>query len=339
MKKEVVLTGVKPTGMPHLGNYMGAIKPAIDMANKLTSNGNGEGWLFIADYHSLTGLHNAEEMNHMVYEVAATWLACGVDPSKTTIYRQSDIPEIMELNWILSCVSPKGLMNRAHAYKAKVQENEELQREDLDFGVNMGLYNYPILMSADILMFDATHVPVGSDQVQHIEIARDLAEKFNRTFGEVLTVPQAVITEGAKTLPGIDGRKMSKSYGNHIPLFEDPKKRRKTVMKIVTDSSPPETPKDPDNSLLFDLYKIFATPAQVEEMRAKYLKGIGWGYVKEDLNTALEVWLAPMREKYDRLIQNKDEIDAILAAGALKARVRSQANILKIRKAIGLIRL
>lgn len=332
--KEVVLTGVKPTGMPHIGNYVGAIKPAIDMA----SQEDKESWLFIADYHSLTYLHDAKTMNEMIYEVAATWLACGLDPEKTVIYRQSHIPELFELNWILSCVCPKGLMNRAHAYKAKIQENEELKRDDLDYGVNMGLYNYPVLMSADILMFDATHVPVGIDQVQHIEIARDLAEKFNRVFGETLTLPKAVVTEDMKALPGIDGRKMSKSYGNHIPLFEDSKKMRKRVMKIVTDSSPPEEPKDPSNSLLFDLFKIFATPEQVEEMRAKYLKGIGWGYVKEDLFQVLDQKFAPLREKYNDYMNNKDEIDRILKAGAEKARPKASQNLQKIRKAIGLER-
>lgn len=332
--KEVVLTGVKPTGMPHLGNYMGAIKPAIEMA----SQQERESWLFIADYHSLTALHDAETMNQMIYEVAASWLACGLDPERTVIYRQSHIPELFELNWILSCVSPKGLMNRAHAYKAKVQENQEQNREDLDYGVNMGLYTYPILMSADILMFNATHVPVGQDQVQHVEIARDLAEKFNRTFGDFLTLPKAVISEGVKTLPGIDGRKMSKSYGNHIPLFEDSKKMRKRVMKIVTDSTPPEEPKDPGNSLLFDLYKLFATEQEIQVLKAKYEQGIGWGYVKEDLFQVLEKKFSPFREKYNDLMNNKDEIDRILNNGASKARVVASENLQQLRKAIGLER-
>ncbi|MAV92314.1 MAG: tryptophan--tRNA ligase [Bdellovibrionaceae bacterium] len=333
-EKQVVLTGVKPTGMPHLGNYWGAIRPAIDMANSANSS---ESWLFIADYHSLTALNKAEELSAMVYEVAATWLACGLDPSRTTIYRQSDIPEILELNWILSCVCPKGLMNRAHAYKAKVQENEELKREDVDFGVNMGLYNYPILMSADILLFDATHVPVGPDQVQHIEIARDLAEKFNRIYGEHLTLPKAKLMEGLEVVPGMDGRKMSKSYDNHIPLFDAPKKRRKRVMKIVTDSSPPEEPKDYKNSLLFDMYKLFASPQQVEEMKQKYQKGIGWGYVKQDLDDVLETHLAPMREKYEHFMSHKEEVDQILKQGAEKARPKASEKIKTLRKAIGLV--
>lgn len=332
--KEVVLTGVKPTGMPHLGNYMGAIKPAIDMASKAGK----ESWLFIADYHSLTALHDANTMNHMIYEVAATWLACGLDPEKTVIYRQSHIPELFELNWILACVSPKGLMNRAHAYKAKVQENQEQNREDLDHGVNMGLYTYPILMSADILMFNATHVPVGQDQVQHVEIARDLAEKFNRTFGDFITLPNAVVSGEVKTVPGIDGRKMSKSYDNHIPLFEDSKKMRKRVMKIVTDSTPPEEPKDPNNSLLFDLYKLFATQEEIEILRGKYEQGIGWGYVKEDLFQVLERKFSPLREKYNDLMNNKDEIDRILNHGAERARAVASKNLQQLRKAIGLER-
>ncbi len=318
--------------MPHIGNYMGAIKPAIDLASK----GAKESWLFIADYHSLTYLHDAQTMTQMIYEVAASWLASGLDPEKTVIYRQSDIPELFELNWVLSCVCPKGLMNRAHAYKAKVQENEELKREDLDFGVNMGLYNYPVLMSADILMFDATHVPVGADQVQHIEIARDLAEKFNRTFGEILTLPKALVSEEVKALPGIDGRKMSKSYDNHIPMFEDTKKMRKRVMKIVTDSTPPEAPKDPSNSLLFDLYKVFASNEQVEAMREKYRSGIGWGYVKEDLFQVLDQHFSPMREKYNDLMNDKSKIDKILKQGAERARPKASSKLKEIRKAIGI---
>jgi len=332
--REVVLTGVKPTGMPHIGNYFGAIKPAIDLAQK----GQGEGWLFIADYHSLISLHRPQELNQMIYEVAASWLACGLDPEKTVIYRQSDIPELMELNWILSCLCPKGLMNRAHAYKAKVQENKEHGREDLDFGVNMGLYNYPVLMSADILMFNATHVPVGADQLQHLEIARDLAEKFNNTFEEFFVLPQAVLSEKTKIIPGIDGRKMSKSYGNHLPLFEDAKSLRKKVMKIVTDSSAPEEPKDPDHSLLFDMYRFVATPEEVKAMEKKYKEGIGWGYVKQDLFDALERLIQPMREKYQEFMNNKDQMDRILSEGAAKARPRASENLRKIRKAIGLSR-
>lgn len=313
---------------------MGAIEPAI----RLSSQEAKESWLFIADYHSLTSLHQAQVMNNMIYEVAATWIACGVDPDQSVIYRQSQVPELMELNWILSCLCPKGLMNRAHAYKARVQENQENGKEDLDFGVNMGLYNYPILMSADILMFNATHVPVGSDQVQHIEIARDLAEKFNRTFEELLVLPQAVISDQVKAVPGIDGRKMSKSYDNHIPLFEEPKKMRKRVMKIVTDSSAPEDPKDPSESLLFEMFEMFASADQVQEMREKYARGIGWGYVKEDLYQVLENKFGPMREKYKEWINNKDEIDRILQRGAEKARPIAVQKIREIRKAIGLER-
>lgn len=336
--KNIILTGVKPTGKPHLGNYVGAIRPAIELA----SQPGVESWLFIADYHSLNAETDPKAFNDAVYEVAATWLACGLDPKKTVIYRQSDIPEGLELNWILACMSSKGLMNRAHAYKAKVQENQANGKEDLDFGVNMGLFTYPILMSADILMFNATHVPVGEDQVQHIEIARDLAEKFNRTYGEVFTLPKAITPKGQNKdqnlLPGIDGRKMSKSYGNHIPLFEDTKTLRKQIMKIVTDSLPPEAPKDPDASLLFDIFKFFATPEQIQTLADKYRAGIGWGYVKQDLYELLESVLASKRESYDELIGDKDKIDKILNEGAEKARVVAKANIKKIRKAIGIER-
>jgi tryptophanyl-tRNA synthetase len=272
----------------------------------------------------------------MSYEVAATWLACGLDPAKTVFYRQSDIPEIMELNWILSCFTPKGLMNRAHAYKAKVQENQEQGKEDLDFGVNMGLFNYPVLMSADILMFSAGKVPVGEDQIQHIEIARDIAQKFNRQYGEVLRVPSFVVQEKGKSIPGLDGRKMSKSYDNYIPLFEEPNKLKKLVARIKSDSLPPEAPKSTEGSIIFELYECFATPEQVSEMRAKYAKGISWGVAKEELFQVMDAYLKGPREKYKALMSDHSQIDQMLKRGAERAREKSVAFMKTIRKAIGI---
>jgi tryptophanyl-tRNA synthetase len=329
---QTVLTGVKPTDKPHLGNYAGAIRPAIEASLKPDT----QTWLFIADYHSLISLQDAKVLREMIYEVAASWLACGMDPNKAVFYRQSDIPEIMELNWILSCFTPKGLMNRAHAYKAKTQENQENGKEDLDFGVNMGLFNYPILMTADILMFSAAEVPVGEDQTQHLEYARDIAQKFNRSYGEILKVPKAVLQKQGKLLPGLDGRKMSKSYGNHIPLFEEPAKLKKLIAKVKTDSLPPEAPKSTEGSILFELYSTFATPDETEAMRAKYAKGIGWGYVKEDLFNLLDAQLKGPRERYLELMKDKTVIDKLLREGAAKARPQAQALLKKIRTAIGI---
>lgn len=329
---DAILTGVKPTGTPHLGNYVGAIRPAIEASRKADVTT----WFFIADYHSLTFMHDPKALREAIYEVAATWLACGLDPSKTVFYRQSDIPEIMELNWILSCMTAKGLMNRAHAYKAKVQENQEAGREDLDFGVNMGLYNYPVLMSADILAFGANKVPVGEDQLQHIEIARDIAQKFNRTYGDVLRLPEYFVQKGAKMLTGLDGRKMSKSYGNHIPLFEERGRLKKLVAKIKTDSLPPEAPKQTEGSILFDIYQSFATPEQVQAMREKYAQGIGWGYVKEDLFEVLDAHLKDKREKYHQLMADRATIDALLKEGAEKARAAAKPLMKKIRQTIGI---
>lgn len=327
-----VLTGVKPTGMPHIGNYLGAIRPAIEMSKQPDT----ETWLFIADYHALTAAVDPKKMREMTYELAATWLACGLDPSKSVFYRQSDIPEIMELNWVLSCFTPKGLMNRAHAYKAKVQENQEHGKEDLDFGVNMGLYSYPVLMTADILMFSADKVPVGDDQTQHLEIARDIAQKFNRQYGELLRVPNVVVQAKGKNVPGLDGRKMSKSYDNYIPLFEEPGKLRKLVMKIKSDSLPPEAPKDTNGSIIFELYECFANPAQIENMRAEYAKGIGWGHAKEALFTVMDESLREKRETYKTLMADKAQIDDLLKKGAARAREKAVPFMKQLRKAMGI---
>lgn len=333
MKKKICLTGVKPTGMPHLGNYIGAIKPAIELAN----SGEYESFYFIADYHSLIGVHDGQTLNNYIYEVAATWLAMGLDPSKVTLYKQSDIPEILELNWILACFTSKGLMNRAHAYKALVQANQEEERDE-DSGVNIGLFTYPILMACDIMMLEADVVPVGADQLQHIEIARDIASSFNHNYKkDILTPPQAIVAKDNKLLVGLDGRKMSKSYNNHIPLFLSEKQLKKHINRITTDSSDPTEPKNPDDSLIFDFYREFATPEEIAELRAWYLRGIGWGEAKMELLKVLNRTLEAPRLKYEALMNDKSQIDLILKEGAERVRPRAQALLQKIKKQIGVI--
>lgn len=327
---KTILTGIKPTGEIHLGNYIGAIKPALELAQ-----GNDYAPVyFVADYHGLTKITNAEEFKRLSYGVAATWLALGLDPAKVIFYRQSDVPEIFELNWILSCLSSKGLMNRAHAYKAIVEENRSAGREQ-DFGVNMGLFNYPILMAADILMFKTEVVPVGKDQIQHIEIARDLAESFNHLYGETFVLPEFKIQEETAVLPGLDGRKMSKSYGNTIPLFEEPTKLQKLINKIKTDSLPPEAPKDTENSILFMLYKEFATDIEIAEMKERYGKGIGWGEVKRELFEVIHRFIEEPREKYKELMASPASIDRILKEGAEKARTISRPFLKEIKDKVG----
>ncbi|MFG1484258.1 tryptophan--tRNA ligase [Halobacteriovorax sp. HFRX-2_2] len=330
-KKKICLTGVKPTGMPHLGNYIGAIKPAIDNVN----NSEMEGYFFIADYHSLITVHDGETLRNDIYEVAATWLAAGLDPEKAVLYKQSDVPEITELNWIISCFASKGLMNRAHAYKAKKDKNAEENRDE-DFGINMGLFSYPVLMAADILFMNTNYVPVGEDQLQHIEIARDIASSFNHKYGDLLTLPEAIVSkEEVKLLPGLDGRKMSKSYNNHIPCFVPEKKLKKMINKITTDSTPPEAPKNPDDSLIFDIYKFFATKEEQDALAKRYQDGIGWGYAKLELFEIVNREMKEAREKYDALMADKSQIDKILAEGAAKVRPIAQENLRRIKKAIG----
>ena len=329
---KVILTGVKPTRMPHLGNYVGAIQPALELAQipSVTS------YLFIADYHSLTTVHDAQMLKEMIYEVSAAWLACGLDPEKTIIYRQSHIPELFELNWILSCMTPKGLMNRGHSYKALVQSHQEAGKKNIESGVNMGIYNYPILMSADILLFSADEVPVGEDQAQHLEITRDIALKFNHTFKTDLLKPPATLVKG-KLLPGLDGEKMSKSKNNHIPLFCSSKELRKRVMKIKTDSSPPEESKDPKQSILFSLYKAFAKEEKIRALEEKYKKGIGWGEVKELLYLEIDEQLSEKRKLYESLINDTKKIDEILEEGAQKASEKAKPFLQKIRQTIGIV--
>lgn len=327
---KTILTGIKPTGEIHLGNYIGAIKPALELA-KIHDYSPV---YFVADYHGLTKITTAEEFRRLSYGVAATWLALGLDPAKGIFYRQSDVPEIFELNWILSCLSSKGLMNRAHAYKAIVDENRSAGREQ-DFGVNMGLFNYPILMAADILMFKTEVVPVGKDQIQHIEIARDLAESFNHLYGETFVLPEFKIQEETAVLPGLDGRKMSKSYGNTIPLFEEPAKLQKLINKIKTDSLPPEAPKDTENSILFMLYKEFALDSEIEEMKERYAKGIGWGEVKQELFQVINRFIEKPREKFKELMASPATIDRILKEGAEKARAISTPFLQEIKDKVG----
>lgn len=330
MSKKISLTGIKATGMPHLGNYIGAIKPAIDMAN----SGEFKSYYFIADYHSLISVQDPKLLRSYNYEVAAAWLAMGLDPNHITIYKQSDIPEILELHWMISCFTTKGLMNRAHAYKAVVQENETNSR-DPDHGVNIGLFTYPVLMAADIMILNADIVPVGSDQLQHIEIARDIAIAFNNNYGNKLKLPKAFVKEGSKLLPGLDGRKMSKSYGNHIPLFSSEKDLKKLINRITTDSTEPHVPKNPEQSLIFDLYSEFANPTELQALREWYLKGIGWGDAKNELLSVLNKTLAGPRDIYFELIANPSKIDLILEEGAAKVRPLAQKLISDLKYTIG----
>ena len=328
MKKKI-LTGIKPTGYAHLGNFFGAIKPAIDMSK----SDEFDCFYFIADYHALTTLKTKEEMDEYSYNIACTWLACGLDPNKVVFYRQSDVPEVFELNWILSNVTPKGLMNRAHAYKAAVERNEE-EKQDKDFGVNMGLYNYPILMAADILLFGTNLVPVGLDQKQHIEIARDIASSFNNKYGNVFVLPEDYIQENVATLVGLDGRKMSKSYGNQIQLFTTENVLKKSINKIVTDCKLPGEPKDVDCTIN-KLYKLFAEAKQAQDFEERLKAGLSWGEAKQELFAVVNEYIKPMREKFDYFQAHKDEVDKILAAGAEKARLIAKKIIAKVRKTIG----
>ncbi|WP_062107386.1 tryptophan--tRNA ligase [Bacillus niameyensis] len=329
--EKTILTGIKPTGQIHVGNYVGAIKPALELA-KVPEY---EAAYFIADYHGLTKIHDAKEFRQLSYGIAATWLALGLDPEKVIFYRQSDVPEIFELNWILGCFSSKGLMNRAHAYKAIVDQNKSQER-DVDYGVNMGLFNYPILMTADILMFKTDVVPVGKDQIQHVEIARDIAESFNKNYGETFVLPEYKIQEDTAVLPGLDGRKMSKSYNNTIPLFVEEKKLQKLINKIKTDSLPPEASKDPDASVLFMIYKEFATPLEVEKMKEQFVSGIGWGDVKRELFHVMNRYLEQPREKYNELMAAPEKLDEILKVGAETARSISSQFLKEIKQKIGI---
>ena len=324
MNHSTLLTGIKPTGTPHLGNYVGAIQPALKTIQKL----KGQSYLFIADYHALTTLPEPKEFNQNVYETAAAWLACGTDPNKTIIYKQSDIPELFELYWILSCLTPKGLLNRAHSYKAHIHKKKD------DSHIQMGVFNYPVLMAADILLFQSNFVPVGFDQFQHLEIARDLAGKFNHTFKTSLMVFPEPLNEKQTFLPGIDGRKMSKSYNNHIPLFCSSNELKKKIMKIKTDSLPPTAPKDSKSSIVFQIYKEFAETSQTKNLENKLKKGCGWGEVKLELFELLEQKFQTQKQTYQSLLSDKQKIDQILRKGAVKARQKAQEVMQKVRSII-----
>jgi tryptophanyl-tRNA synthetase len=328
--KPISLTGIKPTGRPHIGNYLGMYRPALDLMEKYL------GMYFVADYHALTSLRDPAVLRELVYEVAASWLALGLDPEEAIFFRQSDIPEIPEFTWILSCSTSKGLLNRAHAYKGAVDENLELGR-DPDEGINAGLYNYPVLMAADILLYGSDVVPVGLDQKQHIEITRDIAEAFNRTYGEVLKVPAGIIQESVMKVPGIDGQKMSKSYNNTIPIFAPEAEVRKQVMRIVTDSKRPEEPKDPQDNNLFTLLSFFASPERLEEIRQLYIHGgAAYGALKKELAELVLVHFAKPRERFAALINDRPYLDKVLQEGARKARAMGQPYLAAARKATGI---
>ncbi len=332
MDKKTVLTGITTTGTPHIGNYLGAIKPAIEMSRDPAFNN----FYFLADYHALIKCHDPERVAQSTREIAATWLALGLDTDKATFYRQTDIPEIPELTWILTCMTSKGLMNRAHAYKASVDENRDAGKDDLDDGVTMGLFSYPILMAADILMFNADLIPVGKDQIQHIEMARDIAGRFNHTYQSLFTLPEAVVDEQNQLIPGLDGRKMSKSYDNTIPLFCSSDELLSLINKIKTDSRQPGEPKDPDNSTLFQLFSCFADQSEAATMRAAYANGIAWGDAKRELFQFLDAKLAAPRTEYNQLMQDLAAVDAILHKGAVKARSVAAPLLEQVRIAAGI---
>ena len=330
-----VLTGITTSGTPHLGNYVGAIRPAIE-SSRLP---NVDAFFFLADYHALIKCEDADRIARSRLEIAATWLASGLDPERVTFYRQSDIPEIPELCWMLTCVTAKGLMNRAHAYKAAVDQNTE-KGEEPDDGITMGLFSYPVLMAADILMFNAHKVPVGRDQIQHLEMARDIANRFNHLFGAgkaFFVLPEAVVSDEVATLPGLDGRKMSKSYNNTVPLFEGGAKALKAaVARIVTDSKGPGEPKDADQSHLYLIYRAFAKPEETAAFRAELMAGLSWGEAKQRLCDRVEQELAPMRDTYADLMSHPDRIEDILHEGAKKARAIATPFIQTLREAVGL---
>jgi tryptophanyl-tRNA synthetase len=327
-----VLTGITTSGSPHLGNYVGAIRPAI-----AASQAAGvESFYFLADYHALVKVQDPARVQRSTLEIAAAWLACGLDPGKVWFYRQSDIPEIAELTWLLTCVAGKGLLNRAHAYKAAVDRNRAEQQDD-DAGITAGLFMYPVLMSADILLFNAHKVPVGRDQVQHIEMARDFAQRFNHLYGGHFTLPEAVVEEQVATLPGLDGRKMSKSYDNTIPLFASREALRKLIFSIVTDSRAPGEPKDTGGSALFELFQAFASAEETAAMCRAYADGIGWGDAKQALFERIDAELAPLRERYEALVARPGEIEQQLRDGASRLRARHATPALaRLRAAVGL---
>ena len=331
-KEQRVLTGITTTGVPHLGNLVGAVLPAI----KASERKDTTSFLFLADYHSLIKNSDSELRHKSSFDIAACWLACGLDPKKVIFYRQSDIPHIFELAWILSCLASKGLLNRAHAYKAATTDNETNKTKDIDKGVNMGLFNYPILMAADILMFKADSVPVGQDQKQHIEMTRDIALKFNHHYGEILTPPEAVIDKHTGVLPGIDGRKMSKSYNNTIPIFIEEEKLRKVIMKVKTNSLEPGEPKDSSDCNIFNIYKAISPKEKVDDLQKFYDEGIAWGEAKKILFEELNSFLRPFNSEYNKIIKDKSYVEKTLIEGSEKALSISDPIIKEVRQAIGI---
>ena len=326
--KQIALTGIKPTGQPHIGNYLGMIKPALELAEDY------QALYFIADYHALTTVKNKKELQELTYQVTATWMALGLNPDEVIFYRQSDIPEVFELTWVLACFTAKGLLNRAHAYKTLVDDNVAAGREE-DKGINAGLYTYPILMAADILLYGSHVVPVGLDQQQHLEITRDVAMMFNNNYREVLVVPEAVIQKEVMTITGLDGRKMSKSYNNVIPIFATPIQVQKQVMRIVTDSKRPEDPKDPDACNVYAIYRHFASAEELEAKRQRYIDGgLAYGDMKKELFELLETTFSEKREQYNALMENRAELDKVLEIGAEKARDIAVPILRKVRKVV-----
>ena len=334
--KQRVLTGITTTGTPHLGNYLGALKPAVAASQQIDT----DSFYFLADYHALIKCQDPQTVHRSGREIAAIWLALGLDTDKATFYRQSDIPEIPQLAWFLTCMTGKGMMNRAHAYKASVDENQRQLNSDLDQGISMGLYSYPILMAADILMFNAHHIPVGKDQIQHIEMCRDIAMRFNHTYGEHFVLPEAMVDEGEpKVLSGLDGRKMSKSYGNIIPLFAPADELKKLISQITTNSLQPGEAKDPDSCTLFEIYSAFASPEETLLVRQAYANGIGWGDMKGQLFEYLNDYLTPARKRYEEIMTDPAYIEAELQKGAAKARTHSEPFMQRLRSAVGIMSL
>tara|TARA_B100000579_G_scaffold422406_1_gene424388 strand:+ start:427 stop:1440 length:1014 start_codon:yes stop_codon:yes gene_type:complete len=331
MKKTRVLTGITTTGTPHLGNYIGAIKPAIQASH----SPDLDSFFFLADYHALIKTTDRNLIHQSTKEVAACWIALGLNTETAIFYRQSDIPEIPELSWFLSCIGAKGLMNRAHAYKNSVQNNLA-NKEDSDYGITMGLFSYPILMAADILMFNATVIPVGRDQIQHVEMARDIAQRFNHLYGNLFDLPKAQIDENIETIQGLDGKKMSKSYNNIIPIFLSEKKLKKHINKIKTNLLEPGETKDPKTSTVFQIWKSFATDEQTKEMEENYKNGIAWGEAKKLLFDLINSKLKEPRETYNELLAKPGQIEEILSEGGKKARAKSRPFMEQIREAVGI---
>ena len=326
MKKRI-LTGITTTGTPHIGNYLGAIKPSLNLATE-----NPESFFFLADYHALIKNKDSQNIKESVKNVALAWLSSGLDTDRSYFYRQSDIKEVTELSWILSTITAKGLMNRAHAYKAATAEN----KSDEDKGINMGLFSYPILMATDILIFNSTHVPVGADQLQHLEMTRDIAQRFNHLYKSIFNIPEAIIQEDGKVVPGLDGKKMSKSYNNIIPLLSDEKTLKKSIAKIVTNSLEPGEPKETENCTVFNLFSHFASRQEQEEFKAAYKEGISWGDAKNKLFEAVNSELSPIRERFNELSKDNNLVNDLLDAGAKKVKPLAQDMLGEVRELVGI---